>query len=235
MLLIFNFRLSERRLIVNAPVNGTRPFVNEATLDKTREQARGLSLVMIGHRDVGIVPFAQNPQPPKIFRLTLEGIRGKFATRATDAERRHLLFLFAKFALNVELDRQTMTVIAGHVWRIVAEHRARLYDEILQDLIERRAEVNVGVRVWGTIVKNEFFRVCASFANQPIKIHFGPFFQARRLGLRKVRLLRELRLWQVDRLLQVEGWCFSCHESSSNQNEIVTVVRGQYHPRQWVG
>ena len=58
MLVVLNFRFSECRLVVNAPVNRARAFVDEAALDKTREQTRRLGFVVIRHRDVGIVPLA---------------------------------------------------------------------------------------------------------------------------------------------------------------------------------
>src|SRR5439155_23597467 len=71
VLVIFNFRFSQRGLIVDAPVDRTRTFVNEAALDKVREQSRRLGFVVIGHGDVGIVPLAQDADPFKIARLSL--------------------------------------------------------------------------------------------------------------------------------------------------------------------
>ena len=53
MLVVLDFGFSERGLIVYAPIDGARAFVNETALDKTREQPRRLGLVVIGHRAVG--------------------------------------------------------------------------------------------------------------------------------------------------------------------------------------
>ena len=104
-----------------------------------------------------------------------------------------------------------MTVIAGNIRRIKPEHRARLDDQIFQDFIERRAQMDIGIRIRWAVVKDEVFSAGASLSNQRVEIRLGPFFQARRFGLRQVRLLRKLRLWQIYRLLEVEGWCFGSH------------------------
>ena len=121
MLFVFDFRFRQRRLIVDAPVHGTRAFVNETSLDEAREQPRCFRFVMIGHRDVRIVPFAENSQALKISRLTLERIRRKLTTGAPNTERRHVFLFLTKLPLDVQFDRQTMTVIAGNIRRIVAQ------------------------------------------------------------------------------------------------------------------
>ena len=166
---------------------------------------------MIGHRDVRIVPFAKNSESLKISRLALERIRRKLATGAANTERRHVLLLFTKLPLYMQFDRQSMTVIAGNIRRIKPEHRARLDDQIFQDFIERRAQMDISIRIRWAIVKDKFVGAGAGLADQCIEIHLGPFFQARGLSLWQVRLLRKLRLRQIYRLLQVEGWCFSGH------------------------
>src|ERR1051326_4277498 len=91
--MVFNFSFGQRRLIVNAPVHGSRAFVNEAALDEARKQPRRLGFVMVGHCDVGIFPLAKDSQPLKILRLPLQSIRRKLATRATNAERRHVFLI----------------------------------------------------------------------------------------------------------------------------------------------
>ena len=61
----------------------------------------------------------------------------------------------------MEFDRQSVTVVTGNVRRVVAHHRARLDDEVFQNLVHRRAEMDVGVRVRWTIVKD---KLLAAFA-----------------------------------------------------------------------
>ena len=201
MLVIFNFRLSQRRLIVDAPVDRTRTFVNEATFDKVREQSRRLGFVVIGHGDVGIVPLAEHAEPLKIARLSLQRVRRKLSARAPDAQRRHVFLLLTELAFDVQLDRQSVTVVSGHVRRVKAEHALRLDDYVFQDFIERGAEMDVGIRVRRSIMEDEFLCAGARLLNLLVELHVRPLFQAGGFGLRQVGLLRELRLRQIDRFL----------------------------------
>ncbi len=167
---------------------------------------------MVRHRHVGIVPLAENAEPLKVACLAFQSIRGKFAARAANTERRHVGFLRAEFLLDMQFDRQSMTVIARHVGRVVTQHRARFDDEVFQVLIERRAEMNVRVRVRRAIVQDELRCAGTRAANLLVKIHLGPFLQAGRLGLWQVGLLREFGLRQVDGLFQFKCRCFSRHK-----------------------
>ena len=85
MLVILDFGFGQRRLVVYAPIDGAGAFVNEAAFDKAGKQPRCLSLVMVRHGDIGIFPLAQNAEPLKITRLSLQSVGRKFTTSATDA------------------------------------------------------------------------------------------------------------------------------------------------------
>ena len=222
VLVVLDFRFSERRLIVNAPVDGPRALVNETALNKAREQPGGLGFVMVGHRDVGIVPLAQDSEPLKIFRLSLQSIGREFTACASNAQRRHFGLLLTEFSFNVQLDRQSVTVISRNVWRVITHHRARLDDKVFQNFIERSSQVNVGVCVRRAIVQDELPGAGARFANLFVELHLRPLFQTRGLVLRQVCLLREPSLRQINCLLQFEWRCFSRHSQLFIKSEIVT-------------
>ena len=211
VLLVFDFGFSEGSLIVDTPVNGARALVDKTSFDKAREKARRLGFVVVRHRNVRIVPLAEDSQPLKIAGLPLQSIGREFATRTSDAKRRHAQFLLAKLALDMKLNRQTMTVVAGNVGRVVTEHRARLNDEVFQDFVERGAQMNVGVRVRRPVVQDELFSAGAGTADLLVKFHLGPLFQTRRLALRQVSLLREFGLRQVDGFFKFQCRRFSGH------------------------
>src|SRR5262249_52808873 len=115
--------------------------------------------------------------------------------------RRHVCLLRTKLAIDVELDWQAVTVIARNVWRVEAHHRSRLNDEVFKDLIHRGAEVDVGVRVWRTVMQDELRSARASLANHAIEVEFLPLLQTRWFGLGQICLLRKRCLRQIDRLL----------------------------------
>ncbi len=130
VLVIFNFSFSQRGLVVYAPVDGAGAFVNEAAFDEAGKQPSRLGFVMVRHGDIGIFPLAQDAEPLKITRLSLQSVGRKFTTSATDAQRRHVRFLRAQLAFDVQLDRQSVTVIAGNVRRVITQHRPRFDDEV---------------------------------------------------------------------------------------------------------
>src|SRR6185503_5590866 len=123
------------RLVLDAPVNRSRTFVDVPTFDETREHPRGFGFVMVRHREVWIVPLAQDAESFEIPRLALQRVLSVLAADATEslnAQVALLLALFLKRSFNVLLDRQTVTVVPGNVRRVETHHRARFDDEVFQ-------------------------------------------------------------------------------------------------------
>ena len=92
----------------------------------------------------------------------------------------------------------------GHVRRVAARHGARLHDDVLQDLVERVAEVDVAVGVGRAVVQHEarLARRCAPGAGGRGSM-LVPAPQHLRLALRQVGLHREVGARQVQRALVV--------------------------------
>src|SRR6185436_13267789 len=99
--MVFNFSFSQRRLIVNAPVNRTRAFVDVTALDKASKHSRGFSFVMIRHGEIRVIPLTQNAQSLEIAGLTLESAGRVFSAGAADANRRHVRLLRAQLAVDI--------------------------------------------------------------------------------------------------------------------------------------
>ena len=164
VLVIFNLSFRKRSLVLETPVNRARAFVNLTTLDKAREHPRGFGFVVVRHREVWIVPLAEDSESFEIARLALQRVLSVLATGAAKTLETQIALLLAFFLerfFDMCFDRQTVTVVARNVGRVEAHHRARFDDEVFEDLVHRGAEMNVGVRVWWTIVKNKFL---AAFA-----------------------------------------------------------------------
>src|SRR5205823_1877290 len=205
VLAVFDFGFGERGLVVYAPVDGARAFVDVAALDEETEEACGLRLVVVRHRQIRVFPQAEYAESPEVARLTLEGGGGVLAAGASEAlcaEVRFFLALRVERALDVLLDGQAVAVVAGNIRRVVAEKRVRLDDYVLQDFVHRRAEVYVGVGVGRPVVQYELLTSRARATYQIVEARLHPALHARRLRLRQIRLLREPGLRQVYSLLQ---------------------------------
>ena len=197
MLVVFNFSFRKGGLIFETPVNRPGAFVNPTTFDETRKHARRLGFVVVRHREVWIVPLAENAEPFEITSLTLQGILCVFATDATKSLKVQIGFLFTLLFerfFDVCFDWETVTVVTRNVRRVVAHHCARFDDEVFKNLVHRGAEMDVRVCVGWTIVENELLAAFAGAADQVIKVELRPFFKPRWFALRKIGFLRESSL-----------------------------------------
>ena len=154
---------------------------------------------MIRHRDVGIVPFAQDAQSLKIPRLSLQRIRSELAARPPNAERWHVGLPLAQLPFHVQLNRQAMTVIAGDIRRVVTHHGPRFDYHVLKNFVQRGTQMNVRVCIRRPIMQDELWCASARFLDPIVEAQLRPFLESRGFCLWQVRLLRELRLRQVDR------------------------------------
>src|SRR5918996_510239 len=62
VMMIFNFSFSQGGLILDAPVNRPRAFVNETTLNEARKHSRGLRFVVVRHREIWFIPLAKDAE-----------------------------------------------------------------------------------------------------------------------------------------------------------------------------
>ncbi len=145
-----------------------------------------------------MVPVAEDHQPLELGRHHV-GIAARVLTaRTTDLGKRHVAFLRPQLAIDPPLDRQAMTVVAGQVGHIEARHCARLDDEVLEDLVERRTEMNLPVRVGRPVVEDELRRPAALVPNLPVQVHGLPSRNRFRLGRLKAGLHREISPGQIN-------------------------------------
>ena len=111
-----------------------------------------------------MIPVADDAEPLEFLALHVEPMRRIGAAffperhhRGGVAEVRLLLALGAVVLfLDLPFDRQAVTVPARHVVGIEAEHLLALGHEILEDLVEGRADMDVAVGVGRAVMQHEF-------------------------------------------------------------------------------
>jgi len=75
-----------------------------------------------------------------------------------------VLALGAVFLLDLPLDRQAVAVPARHVIGIVAEHLLAARHDVLENFIERVADMDVAVGVRRAVMQDEFLAALGGFA-----------------------------------------------------------------------
>ena len=107
------------------------------------------------------------------------------------------LFL-AILLLDLPLDGEAVAIPAGHIRRVLALQRLGTDDHVLQDMVERMADMHVAIRVRRSVVEDELVAALAALANLPFQIALEPFRQNQRLLLRQAGLHRKVGLGQED-------------------------------------
>ena len=110
------------------------------------------------HRQVGLGPIAGDAQALELLALDIDPAGGELAALAAELHHRNLVLVAAAGAvllLDLPLDRQAVTVPAGDVAGVSPHHLARAHHHVLEDLVERVADVEVAVGVGRPVVEGE--------------------------------------------------------------------------------
>ena len=110
----------------------------------------------------------------------------------------HLALASVKFFLDLPFDREPVTVPAGHVVGFPARHLMRTDDNVLQRLVERRADMDIAVGVRRPVMEDEFGTALAAPAQLCIQILARPARQNFRLLLRQTSAHGKIRLRQIE-------------------------------------
>ncbi len=98
-----------------------------------------------------MLPIAKDAEPLELLALDIDEFARKRFRFLAHFERRKA----ARFLHDLVFDRQSVAIPARHVGRAKAGHGFRFHDEILQDLVERGAHVDVAVGKGRTVVEDE--------------------------------------------------------------------------------
>src|SRR4051794_22026799 len=98
-----------------------------------------------------MLPVSENAEPFELPALDVDKLARERLRFLPDFERRKP----SGFLHDLVFDRQAVAVPSRQIWRAKTRHAFRFYDEVLQDLVERRAHVDVAVRERRAVVQNE--------------------------------------------------------------------------------
>ena len=172
--LVLHLGLGQRGPAPDAPVHRFLAAVDQILLDEAAEGAHDGRLVGVPHRQVRRAPVAEDAEPPEAGALHFDvalGVPPALAAHLADA---HLALARAEFAVHAQFDGQAVAVPARHVRRVVAGHRARPDDEVLQNLVERGADVDVAVGVGRAVVQHVALRPAPPLADPAVQVHLLP-------------------------------------------------------------
>ena len=152
---VLDFGLGQGRAIPQAPMHGLLALVDQPLLDEPAERSDDCRLKAGRHRQVRGRPVTEDPQAFEVLTLRGDEPLGVRPACLPELDGRSILGGRSELALDIELDRQAVTVPSGDVRRVETRHTARLDDEVLQNLVECGADVDLAVGVGRAIVQHE--------------------------------------------------------------------------------
>ena len=205
--LVFHLRLGQRGSAVDAPVDRFLAAVDEVLLDELPEGADDSRLVGVAHRQVRLLPGAEDAEATESVALNVDVLLGVLPAGAAQLHhwrrRRAVPLAPRQLAFDLQLDGQAVAVPPRDVRRVEPRHGARADDDVLQDLVERGADVDLAVRVRRSVVQDVAGCPGAVLTDLPVQIGRFPAGDHLRFSGRQARLHAEGGLRQVERIFQI--------------------------------
>ena len=208
MVVIFDLGVGERGLLRDRPEHRLHAAVEAAIHDIAADLAGDRRLGPVGHGGVVIVPVAEHAEALELLALGVDPERGELPAFPAELQDRHRVLVPAAGAvvlLDLPFDRQAVAVPAGDVVGVLARHLPAAVDDVLQDLVERVADMQVAVRIGRAVMEDELVppaRVFALAAEQVLRL---PARQDLRFAPCEAGAHREIRLRQEDGVAVILG------------------------------
>ena len=204
VVLVLDLGFGERGLLDDAPHHGLGAAIERAVGGELHQFARDLRFRRIAHGGVGMIPVADDAEPLEFLALDVEPVARIGAALLAERDHRgrvaevglRLALLAVVLLLDLPFDRQAVAIPARHVVGVVAQHLLALGHEILQDLVQRRSDMDVAVGVGRAVMEHELGAAPRFLAQLPVEADLVPALEHFRLALRQPRAHREFGLRQ---------------------------------------
>ena len=180
LVFVLDFRFSQGRTAVKAPVHGLETLEHETALDDFGQGADFTGLVLEVHGLVRVVPIAQHAQADEFGLLPFDLLGGVGAAQLAGLVGAQVL---AVGHFDFVFDRQAMAVPTRNIRRVETRKGFRTDDHVLENLVQRMTDVNRAVGVRRAVVQNEFRTILANFAQLSVQANTVPALQDLRFAL----------------------------------------------------
>ena len=213
MVVIFHFGLGQGGLFHHAPHHRLGPLVERTIQQEFAQLAHDGCFGGIGHGGVRIGPIGHDAQTLEFRLLHADPMGGEFPAFIAELDDIHLVLVltgFAVFFFDLPFDGQAVAIPAGDVMGVHALHLPGAVDDVLQDLVQGMADMQMAVRIGRAIMQHELFAALARLAQALEQTDFGPSRQQIRLFLRQASFHGKVGLGQENIVFYVV-----CHSISS--------------------
>ena len=158
MVVVLDLGLGERGLLDGAPHHRAQAAVQGAVEQEAADLGGDGGLGGEVHGGVAAGPVALHAEAAELRGLDVEPLLGVGAAFGTELQDGDVVLVAAGLAvglLDLPLDRQAVAVPAGDVEHVFARHLAGAVDDVLVDLVQGVADVQVAVGVRRAVVQQE--------------------------------------------------------------------------------
>ncbi len=155
MIVILNFGLCQCRLAVGAPINGLFGFVDVSLLHHISKQANLDRLVLWMHGDVRIIPISPHAQALELPALDVHLLQRVGCAALPELRYGQSLPFLAQRPHYMQLNGQAVGIPTGHIGYMVPRQGAGPQDDVFQDFVQGRADVNVPIGVRRAIMQDK--------------------------------------------------------------------------------
>ena len=207
VLFVFDLRLGQRRAVGEAPVHRLLVAVDQPRLHEPGQLSRDRRLVVLGQRQVGIVPVADAAEALELGPHDVDELQRVLLAALAERDRIQRAGILAQVLLHLLLDRQAVAVPAGPEHHPLAHHRLRAHDDVLEHLVEHGAVVDGAGRVGRPVVQHVLRRLVAQAGLERALVLalLRPAGEPLRLAARQIGAHREFGLGEVERRFPVHG------------------------------
>ncbi len=194
MIVIFDFGLGQGGLLDHRPQHRLGSLVKRSVGEKFTQFADDLRFGGEGHSGVGIIPVAENAKALELFALDVDPFVGEFPAFMAEPDDGYLILVFprlAVFFLDLPFYRQAVTVPAGNIVGIEAQHLPGPHDYILENLVQGMADMKMAVGVWRPVMEDELLPALGIPAQFPVNFHSLPAIYGFRLSSGQAGFHRE--------------------------------------------
>src|SRR5208337_631916 len=125
-----------------APINRLLPPVNRACADKPAKLTGNGSLIIVAHGQVRVFPLSHDPQSLKFLPLDIDEVVGESPAEFSLLRNGVRSLLASQIFIDLMFNGQTVAVPSRNVFSVKTGHIPGFDDEVFEDFIQRRADVN---------------------------------------------------------------------------------------------
>ena len=202
---VFDLRFGQRGRAVQAPVHRLEAAHHVPVGNDIAQRPQLLGLEGRMHGQIGLIPVGEDAQALEVAALARDLLGGVGATLFAEGGGVELASDLAVLLLHLQFDGQTMAIPAGHEGGVVAIQSGGLDDDVLQNLVDRMADMDIAVGIGRAVDQQERGTVSRLLLNAGIEAFRLPARQPVRLALHQLGLHLEGRLREVEGCLVVGG------------------------------